>query len=1051
MARREEEGPAMKFFIEHPVATTMLFVMLMVIGVYSFINTPLELAPQEDFPQVEVSAVWPGVSPEIIQTDVTSVLEEALFRVQGLTKMSSSTSMGSAAVTVEFAPRTDMEFAMLSVREELARTRALLPAGVRPVVTPYVPEGFRVQTFMHYTISGDYPLQKLREMVKDRLELGLGAVKGVSSVTVGGGSEREIRVLLDEEKLKIYGLHPYQVSSAVEDRLRVYKTGYVRKGGREYLFKFKDELTGLADIRATVVGYAGHTPVRVRDVADVTVGYGEIYYINRINGRSTVSLDITKEKGTNTLQVSGEVKRRLERIKAELPPGLSFRMINDESREIVRNLRDLARLAVIIIVVVFIMIFIVLRRPAPSLLILSSIGVSLFFTFILIYFFHIPMNMLTLGALALGIGMFVDNAIVVFDAILRKREAGFSPAQAAELGPKEVFTAVLASTLTTMVVFFAFPYFQGRLKIYYLPLGIVICSALAASLLVSFSLIPALSPRFLKKAGRRKEGRTGRLFDGVLKLAIKCPLEVLLIVGLLIFGSYKWFRKEVVIGRFYPSWYSKQYLSVSVGMPQGTEISRTDEVIRKFEDRAAASGVPCETEARISADRGYLQISFQPEIEYSYKPYALKEELISFATQFAGLDVSVMGFDPQGYFSSMGTGVWYSSRIKIFGYNLKKLRDISADLEKTVKRNPRVKEVRRTTNRYSWSSGDSFEDILKLDRQAMLRYDIDPQYLYAHIGSLIRGRLGAADRVIMEGGQMDISFKFPEAAVMDARGLQDALIQTRSGQFLRLGGISTLEERPLAGSIDREDQKFQMTVMWEFRGPAKAEERYRDAVFTSLRLPPGFSATKEDSWMMTSEEFSQVTFAIVVALLLIYMVVAALYESFVQPLIIFCAIPLSLIGVFAAFVIAKFNFDSSAYIGVILLSGIVVNNSILVVDHINLKRRQGLPLMEAMVIGARDRVRPIMMTSAATVFGILPMLLIPGEAGIKREIWSSLALCTVGGMSVSALLIPIVVPVIYYQAVKLPERFRAATGQKRSPGGTAQAIPPDRSNDHSPD
>jgi len=1035
---RITDEPGMKVFVDRPVATAMIFAILLVLGFYSFINTPLELAPQEDFPQVEVAASWPGVSPEIIQTDVTAPLEEAMATVKGLISIESSSMTGNSRITLEFDPKTDMEFAMLSVREEISRTRNLLPVNVRPTIIPYVPEDFEVKPFLSYTISGNYPLQKLRELVKDRLELGIGAVKGVSSVAVGGGSDREIKVIFDQEKLKAYGLHAYDVSYAVAERLRPYKTGYVRKGTSEYLFKFTDSVNSIKDIEETVAGYAGRVPVRVKEVAAVSLGYGDIPSIHRINGQPTVSLTVTKEKGTNTLKVAGEVKDRLEGIKKELPQNLNFRIVNDESDEIRKNLSDLGRLAAVITVVIFIMILVILRRLVPSFLILSSIAFSLVVTFIIIYFFRIPMNMLTLGALALGFGLFVDNAIVVFDHILRKREAGVPALEAAREAPKEVFLAVLASTLTTMAVFFAFPYFQGRLKIYYVPLGIVISAALAASLFVSFSLVPALSPRLLGTTAARKAAGPGRFFGRFLRFAIGRPIEIILIAGLIVFGSYKWFRAEVTIGRFYPPWYSRQMLVVSVGLPPGTEIERTDEIVGQFEARVAASGIPSETTADIFAERGYLRISFEPEIEFSYLPYVLKEELIGFATQFAGLDISVSGFDPQSYYSSMGTSTYYSSRIKLYGYNLKKLREIGADLEKTLKRNPRVREVRWLTSRYSWFRSESFENVLKLNKEAMIRYKIDPQYLYYHIGALIRGQTGAFARVIMEGSQMDISFKFPEAAVMDVRGLMDSLVRTSGGQYLRLGEISTLEEKPVAGSIDREDQKFQMTVMWEFRGPAKAEERYRDSVFAGLLLPPGFSATKEELWRMTEEEFSQVRFAVIIALLLIYMILAAVYESLIQPLIVFCVIPLALVGVFAAFVVAGYTFDSSAYIGVILLCGIVVNNAILVLNHINLKKRSGLPLLEAVIQGTRERLRPILMTSATTVFGILPMLLMQAEAGIRRQIWSALALCTVGGLTVSALLAPIVLPVIYYHAEKLPVWLRSATAAavrgRRRPG-----------------
>ncbi len=1024
----------MKVFIERPVATAMAFLAVLVLGVYSFLNTPLELAPKEDFPQVDIMAGWAGVAPEIVQTEVTAPLEEALASVKGVRKIASTSQIGASRITLEFDPKADMEFALVALREAIGKTRKILPSGVRPTIVPYVPEDFQIRPFLSYTVSGAYPLQKLRELVKDRLEFGLGAVRGVSSAVVEGGSEPEVKVVLDPARLKAFDLHPYQVIIAISQRLRTYETGYIHKGNQEYLFKFTDTVSGARDVGETIAGFSGKNPIFVRDLARIVTDYADVYSIHRIDGRPTVSLTVTKEKGTNTLRVTREVKRRLEAIRKDLPADLIFKIVDDESEEIRKNLKDLATLAAIITLIVFALIFVVLRRLLPSLLILSSVAFSLVITFNLIYFFKISMNMLTLGALALGFGMFVDNAIVVFDSILRQREMGMSPVEASLRGPREVFSAVLASTLTTVAVFFAFPFFQGRMRIYYLPLGIVISSALLASLIVSFTLVPAMSPKLLGPRPATKEPRLRRGFERFLGFCLRHPVEVLLLAAAILFGSWRWFKSEVTVGRFYPPWYSKQMLYVSIGMPPGTDIEKADATIRAFEAKVLEADFPKEMNVSIYNERAFLTVAFPFDVEMSFRPYALKETLIQLATQFAGIDIGVYGFDPQGYSSSMGTGTWYSSRIKFFGYNLKKLREIAADLERTLKRNPRIKEVRTVSSRFSWYRGDSYENILKIDKEAMRRFDIDPQYLYAHLAALIQGKFGSPTRIRREGKEVALTFKFPDAAVMDVRNLQDALIRTRSGESLRLGEIAFLTERPIAGSIDRENQEFQQTVMWEFRGPSKAEERYRKAMFASLHLPPGFSATLDETWMMTEEEVGQVKFAVIFSLLLIFMILAALYESFIHPFMIMMAVPLGLVGVFVAFVIAGYTFDSSAYIGVILLSGIVVNNAILLVDHINLKRRQGLPLLDAVVIGTRDRIRPILMTTGTTVFGILPMLLVQAEAEIKRQIWSSLALCTVGGLTSSTLFLLVVIPVLYYRGDGLKGWFAARIAELRKPG-----------------
>lgn len=1001
----------MKIFVERPIATAMFFLALLILGVYSFLNVPIELAPKEEYPQLDIQTTWQGVPPEIIQTQITSPLEEISSTIKGVRKITSESRIGRSIITLEFDPKTNMEFARLSLREKITKAREDFPYGIRPSVRPYVPPDFRVKSFLSYTISGNYSLQKLRDLVKDKIEMGVGAVKGVAEVEVSGGSDPEIKILLDKEKLKALNIPPYLVSYKIRERIQTYPAGKIKRGSQEFIFKVSDPINEIKELGETIITYSGKNPIKLRDVAQIVPSYGEIFYINRINGQPTIRLTVVKEKGTSTLKVARKVKQKLEVIKKELPADLVFKVVDDESKEIQKNLRNLYLLVGIIIVVIFFLVFLVLKSFKPSLLVLSSIAFSVLITFNLIYFSKVSINLLTLGGLALGFGLFVDNSIVVFENVLRLREKGVSPFQAAVQGSKEVFLPVLAATLTTISVFFSFAYFQGRLKIYYLPLAIVISSALAASLLVSFSLIPALSPRLMKKERKKKKERVRDTYEKSLRVLIRHPVEIILVIIFIFFGTYKWFRSEVTLGEFF-RWYSKETLRVYIGMPPGTDMERTNDVAKKFEERVLAKNYEKEMNTSVSRENAYIYMTFPSDIESSYFPYLLKEELIQLATNFAGISISISGFDPQGYYSSFGGGTFYDSRIKFYGYNLKKLKEMTSQLEKTLKRNPRIKEVRIISSRWGWWRLDYFEYILKINKETLRNYEVDPRYLYYFIQSLLQGRF-FVQRVRIGGKELELSVKFPEADMMDLENLQNALLKTQGGEYLRLGEISTLEERAIAGSIDRENQQFQQTVMWEFRGPPKAADRYKKTVFSKLKLPPGFSATLEEEWRMTEEEKGQLKFAIFFSLIIIFMILASLYESLIQPFFILLAVPLALIGVFVAFVIADFAFDSSAYIGVILLGGIVVNNSILLVDHINLKRRQGLSLLEAVIKGARERVRPIFLTTSTTVLGMLPLVLIQVEVG-KKQIWSSLALSAVGGLISSTIFILIAIPIFYF-------------------------------------
>lgn len=1014
----------MKACVERPIATAMLFLAAAFMGVYAFLNIPLELAPSESFPEIVIQTTWSDVPPEIIQTQVTSLLEEVAVGVKGVRKVASSSSIGQSRITLEFDPKTNMEFAAMALQERIAGIRRELPPGAsRPQIIPYVPDDFSTRPLLQYTISGDYTLQQLRGMLKDTLEHKLGSVKGVRGVEVSGGSDPEIRIELDLEKMNALRIHPYQIQAALNRWNTTSPAGKIRRGEQEYLFKIAGLLDDRKALEDMIIGRAGGIPILLRDVAAVFPTYGDIRRVNRINGQPTINLTVHKEKGVSTLGVSREVKRRLDEVRRTLPADLVFRSVDDESDEIRKSIRELGLLVAVIFAVLLILVRAILKHIRPSLLVLSSIVLSVLLTFNLIHGFGVSLNMLTLGVLALGLGLFVDNSVVVFENILRLRERGLPPAKAAIQGPREVFTAVLASTLTTMSVFFTFPFFQGRLKIYYLPLAIVMSSALAVSLFVSFTLIPALSPKLLAVRRDHRKGRLREAYGRLVGVLVRHPLEVLLIVTALLYGSYSWFRKEVTLGEFF-RWYSRDRLTVSIGMPPGTSIESTDDVARMFEARVLEKSYEKELNAQILPERAFLSVTFPPDIEMSYRPYVLKEELIRIAVQFAGVSIGVHGFDPQGYFSSMGTGTFYDSRIKFYGYNLKKLKDITSDLERRLLENPRIREVRTISSRYAWYRVESFEHVLVLDRQALQRHNVDPLHLYSHIQSLVRGQIQTPVRWLAEGRELAVSIKFPQAETMDVRALLDSRVSGRGGEHVRLGMLAALEERPIAGAIDRENQKFQQTVMWEFRGPYKAAQNYRNAVFSGLSLPPGFTAVLDEPWFMTEAEKRQIGLAIAAALVLIFMILASLYESLIQPFYILLAVPLALCGVFVAFVIADFPFDSSAYIGVILLGGIVVNNSILLVDCINQRRRDGLPLVEAVITGSKDRVRPILMTAGTTILAMLPLILIHLEGG-QRRIWSSLALAAVGGLASSTVFILAAVPVFYVLGERLRPWFRA--------------------------
>ncbi len=1006
----------MKAFIEHPVPTSMLFLALLTLGIYSLFHIPLELAPKEDYPKIDITTLWPGASPEEIQVYLTSPLEELCASVKGVRKIESSSYIGNSYITLEFNPKTNMELASIELRERVASFVDRLPPGAfPPSIKPYIPKEFETKPFLSLTLSSVIPINKLREIAEKKVKEEIRAVKGVSEVIVTGGAEPEIKILLDREKINQYGISPGSVLSTLLTLNNTYPAGKILKEGKELIFRLPSSIYKIEDIEETVCGFYGKIPLRLKEIAKIQIGYGDILSMRRINGEPTVGIDVLKERGISTLRVSKAVKEALERLKKSLPSNITLRIVEDESKEIKKRLKNLIIMMFLITIIVFILLYIFLDSFIPSFVIISSIFFSACMTLNFVYFSKMSLNLLTLSGLVLGFGMLIDNSVVVFESIWKKYERENKGKSVIWEATKEVALPAFAATLTTIIVFLTFPFFQGRLRIYYLPFAIVIALSLLSSYFVAFTFIPSLSAGIIKK--RKVERKWSfSIYKKLIGFLLRYPFLIILMLSALFYISYKLFRKEVSFGAFF-SWYYKESLVVSIYPPPGTPIERTDEIIREFEERIISKDYPKEVNTYVLPERASMIITFPKNIELSPTPYILKEELINLATNFAGIGVSVYGFDPQGYWSSPYTGSFLPYRIKFLGYNFKILKEITDKVERTLLKNPRIREVKTVSSKWFWGGQEYNQFELKLDKSKLGSYGITVDELLPHIQANVKGRISRA-YLRLEGKEWPLSIKIEGAEESEIEKLKDVLIKTSKGELIRLNNFLSISEIPVAGSIDRENQQFMRTVMWEYLGPYKAGERYKEAIYKSLTLPPGYSALIDEPWRLTIEEERKLGLALIISLCFIFMILGAIFEDFLQPFVVILSVPLALIGVFFAFLISKFPFDSSAYIGVILMSGVVVNNAILMVNHINLKRSTGLNLFEAIKEGAGERLRPILITSTTTILGMLPFVLIQTERG--RDIWSTLALSSVGGLTSSTIFILLATPVFYL----IGERFR---------------------------
>jgi HAE1 family hydrophobic/amphiphilic exporter-1 len=1024
--------------IRRPVAVAMTYTAVALLGVAAWRNIPIELLPDTQLPRLSVKASWRGASPETVEAFLTSPLESTIQQVQGVEKITSESfeenGVGSADIQVEFARGTDMDFARLDLSERLSTLEEDLPPGAdRVVVEQYVPEEFQEQNrpFLRYTFTGPYTLEALRRHVDDVVAPEISQVEGVGVVRVSGGRERRLEVQLDGQKIAALGLDPWTVRQRIQELDLVREVGSVRRGNEERTITIINRPGSAEDVRNAVITAAGGTPVRVSDIATVHDSYEEAKTFSRINGRPSVTFVVTKAIGANTVRVADDVKDRVAAVERLNPYGTRFILDDDESKEIREQLTDLRTRAGFSALVIFVVLLGFLRSFRSAALIFATIAFSVLIALNLIYFGGLTLNLLTLMGLAMGFGLIVDNAIVVLENVFRRWQRGEAPEAAAEGGAREVVLPILASTATTLIVFVPFVYLQGELRVFYVPLAVVVGLTLVASLFVAFTFIPALAARVLRLRRRAAgvvdgppstggEFRTDtgprrplyvRFYADVVGLTVRHPWFATVLTAVIFGGSYYVFDKYVTTWTIFGGGFgSRTYISVFINLPRGSNLERTDQLVAFFEEKLSELSEVEQYTADVYENMGYMEITFPDSLENTQVPVAIKEQMFAYSHSFTGAEVRVYGYGPSFYGGGSSPPNY---AITVLGYNYERVRDIAEDIGRRLTRLSRVQEVDTNASSRRFNRDKASEYVVTIDRDRLARHDMTVEGLVNRLAAAVAGnaRLGYLK---LGGEEVQYQVKLEANQDMDVLALTETLVDTPDGQRIRLGEVVKVEPREVLARIRRENQQYERTVAYEFRGPQKLGDLFHERVMAATHVPPGYTVEKGDTgWWIDPEDQRQIWMVIAISLVLVYMVTAALFESLLQPLSVIFTVPMALIGVYLIFYLSGASFTREAYIGVIMMFGIVVNNAILLVDHVNgVRRREGhLPLEEAIVKGTLERVRPILMTTATTVLGLLPLVLFGEGAG--SNIWDALALVLIGGLLSSTLFVLTITPAVY--------------------------------------
>lgn len=1014
-----------EFSIRNPVTVLMGTLILILLGGIAFVRLPVDLMPDMVYPTISVRAEYPGVAPEEMENLVSRPLEEAFSSAPGVEEITSSSTEGSTSVRVSFVYGTNLDEAANELRVRLDRRRSSLPEDMEPpIMYKYDVASYPV---MFLTIASDaMDARELRHFVEKQLQYRLERVPGVAQFSVRGGLRREIHVDLDLEKLRALNLSVADVVRMVRQENINRPVGPVQEGRFEVLLRTQGEFQNLDQIRNLVLTSRGGVPVYMRDIATVEDSHEDVRQLVSVNGTPAVRLFIYKQSGANTVDVSSAVWKEVDRIHKDYP-GVKIGTTGDTAdyiRAAITNVKD-ATVQGGLLAVAILLVFL---RNVPSMMIIGvAIPVSVIATFAVMHGAGFTLNTVSFGGLALGVGMLVDNAIVVLENIFRHRESGKGIIESAVTGSREVALAVSASTMTTIAVFVPVLFMRGTSAVTFQQLAYVVTFSLGCSLLVALTVVPVLCSRYIGTGRRSGKGILGGIskwlgdaqermndnYGSVIKWSLSHPGAVLGAATLLMAGTY---ALVPLIGVELTPETDEGEVRANVELEPGTRVEVTDELMQELA-KVAREVVP-ETQTlmvetgggsmsrQYATHAGELRLRLKPMAERKRSAKEIAAALRPALATGPGVIVRTRvssGMSSRGSRSGSSEG-GDRLTVEVRGHDLQTLEDLAEQVRAAMATVPGVPEVQ-----VSRQPGMP-EMLVTVDRVKAATMGLNVSNIADAMETAVGGRRTSMFR--QQGDEYNILVRLKERDRMSLAQVGLIPLVTVGGRTITADSVVKLRRQEGPVSIDRADQERIIIVSGTLGDrDLGSVMRDLDAKLTQISRPPNYEFKYGGEYEEQQENFRELTFAAVLALILVYMVMASQFESLRDPFIILFSIPLAAIGVVGVLVATATTFNMQAFLGVIVLVGIVVNNAIILIDCVNqLRREEGMGLREALVTAGTRRLRPILMTTSTTVLGLIPMSLGIGEGS---ELQAPLARVVIGGLVSSTLITLVVIPVVY--------------------------------------
>jgi HAE1 family hydrophobic/amphiphilic exporter-1 len=1014
--------------VKRPVFATMIILALVVLGIVSYPSIGVDLFPKIDFPIVTVTTTLKGASPEVMDVDVTDRIEGALNTINGVKSITSTSTESASRTVVEFILERDIDQAVQDVREKISLIRRQLPADIdEPRIAKVDPDASPIMTM---NLSGERSVRDLSTYADEVLKEQLQRISGVGDVIFYGMRLRQVRIGLDAARMRAYQVAPNDVVIALQRKNIELPGGRIETKTREYTVRIKGEIPSISDFNDLIISYYKGAPVRIKDIGRAEDSIEEKRTIARFNGVPAVGMAIQKQSGTNTVEVANRVKQEVEKINKTLPPGMKISFAMDQSVFIVRSIKEVQFHLIVGGFFAIFAVFLFLKNVRTTLISAVALPVSVISTFALINFFDFTFNNMTMLALTLSVGLLIDDAIIVIENIYRHVEEGMAPMEAAKFATSEIGLAVMATTLAIVAIFLPVAFMKGIIGRFFLQFALTIIFAILVSLLVSFTLTPMMASIFLKpKTVMRRPSAFGEKADAVVRSSFWTK------AGDVLENYYK--RLEVFYRRVleFSLQYRKTMLAGTIGVfgfsllimaygldkefvppeDQGIFLIRMEAPIDYSVDRVAEYFSGTEDIMRSVPEiksvffvqgyggyhnRALMVINLTPKSERKRTQEDIKKLARQTLRQIPGMKVSAEDISVIGG-GQRQVPIQYSIR----GQDLDALQTYAKKISDEFSKLPGIVDVDTSLE----VGKPEFEVYIDRDRAADLGVDVAT--VAEAINLLISGEMDIGRyKDEQKGKRYDIRMRLNPEDRDSAAALERIYVRAGDGKLVELSNVVNVREGVGPSVINRVDRQRAITIFASLEGKALGTAQNELDTITAKILPPGYLTKSMGMADVMKESFTYLLFALLLGIVMAYMILASQFESFVHPFTVLLSMPLSFIGAFGALFITGKTLNVFSMIGLILLMGLVKKNAILLVDYTNVLRERGMSRREAILQAGPIRMRPILMTTFAMIFGMMPIALAVGEGAETR---SPMGIAVIGGLLTSLILTLVVVPAAY--------------------------------------